>query len=317
MSDRQASRVPEKPEQPIFARPLNEAIARASARAVTVAGLRPCYKYGARLPEHTFGGLGQQLHYTDALLHSACAARQLLALPYEPVCRLAVATGRWEPFAASSVTRRRTWAAFGQPGGGSEMVSAARFQAADAATGTELTPGNGIWLLDEILATGGTADDYCSIPHPSERGSLVDLVDLMSATATEFARELGHTEAFAESKTLDDSVAAAVVYWKHGEHDCTLSVTARVHAGYLNGLKFWAVFWVDDEKTGVRRVSRPIELLAPGVVVARADELTPYSEHSLALMTVLWEQLGALRSMLIKKIATDCSSEAVSYSLLP
>jgi hypothetical protein len=310
--------VAETPEQ-IPARALSDVIARVAARAVSAAGLRPSYKYAARLPERTFGGLGQQLCFTDSLFHSAPVARQFLALPYEPVCRLAVSNARWEQFEGSDTTRRRAWAAFGQPGGAFEMVSSARFQELElrGVAGAPSPPGTESWLLDEMLPTGGTADAYCSIRHPTEHGSLVDLVQIISATATEFATSMREAEAFADSKIIDDSVAAGVVYWKREQHEYTLSVSARVHGDYLSGLKFWAVFWTEDERIGVRHVYKPIELLAPGVVVARVDDFAPHSMQSGVLMTVLWEQFEALRRILMQKIAADCSSEAVRHSLLP
>ena len=308
----------ETPEQ-APARSLTDVIARVAARAVGAAGLRPCYKYAARLPERTFGGLGQQLYYSDALFHSAPVARQLLALPYEPLCRLALSHARWEQFEGSEATRRRAWAAFGQPGGAFEMASSARFQELElrAVAGAQPPPGTESWLLDELLPTGGTADEYCSIRHGAEHGSLVDLVQIISAAAAEFAGSIGETEDFADSKIIDDSVAAGIVYWKREQHEYTLSVSARVHGDYLSGLKFWAVFWTEDERRGVRHVYKPIELLAPGVIVARIDDFAPYSTQSSILMTVLWEQFDALKRMLMQKIAADCSSEAIRHSLLP
>lgn len=308
----------ETPEQ-APARSLSNVIARVAARAVSAAGLRPCYKYAARVPERAFGGLGQQLYYSDALFRSAPDARQFLALPYEPVCRLAISHARWEQFEGSDTTRRRAWAAFGQPGGAFEMVSSARFQELElrAVPVAPAPPGTESWLLEEMLPTGGSADEYCSIRHGAEHGSLVDLVQIISATAAEFASSMRETEAFADSKIIDDSVAAGIVYWKREQHEYTLSVTARVHGDYLSGLKFWAVFWTEDERRGVRHIYKPIELLAPGVIVARIDEFAPYSRQSGVLMTVLWEQFDALRRILMQKIAADCSSEAIRHSLLP
>ena len=308
----------ETPEE-ARARSLSSVIARVAARAVSAADLRPCYKYATRVPERTFGGLGQQLNFTDSLFHSAPVARQFLALPYEPLCRLAVSHARWEQFEGSDTTRRRAWAAFGQPGGAFEMVSSARFQELElhAVAGAAPPPGTESWLLEEMLPTGGSADEYCSIRHGAERGSLVDLVQIISATAAEFARSMRETEDFADSKTIDDSVAAGIVYWKREQHEYTLSVTARVHGDYVSGLKFWAVFWTEDERIGVRHVYKPIELLAPGVIVARIDDFAPYSTQSGILMTVLWEQFEALRRILMQKIAADCSSEAIRHSLLP
>jgi len=310
--------VSEPPEQ-APARSLNDVIARVAARAVSAAGLRACYKYAARLPERTFGGLGQQLYYTDALFRSAPIARQFLALPYEPLCRLAVSSAHWEQFEGSDTSRRRAWAAFGQPGGAFEMVSSAQFQELElrAVAGAQPLPGAESWLLDEMLPTGGTADEYCSIRHPTEHGSLVDLVQIISATAAEFAGSMRETEAFADSKIINESVAAGIVYWKREQHEYTLSVTARVHGDYLSGLKFWAVFWTEDEHIGVRHICKPIELLAPGVIVARLDDFAPYSTQSGVLMTVLWEQFDALRRILMRKTAADCSSEAIRHSLLP
>jgi hypothetical protein len=310
--------VAETPEQ-APARSLNDVIARVAARAVSAAGLRPCYKYSARFPERTFGGLGQQLCFTDSLFRSAPVARQFLALPYEPVCRLAVSNARWEQFEGNDTTRRRAWAAFGQPGGAFEMVSSARFQELElrGVASAQSPPGTESWLLEEMLPTGGSADEYCSIRHGAEHGSLVDLVQIIRATAAEFAGSMRETEAFADSKIIDDSVAAGVVYWKREQHEYTLSVTARVHGGYLSGLKFWAAFWTEDERIGVRHVYKPIELIAPGVIVARIDEFAPYSTQSGVLMTVLWEQFDALKRILMQKIAADCSSEAIRHTLLP
>lgn len=306
---------PEEPRAPS----LSDVVARVAARAVGAAGLRPCYKYAARLPERTFGGLGQQLFYSDALFRSAADARRFLALPYEPLCRLALSHARWEEFEGSGATRRRAWAAFGQPGGAFELASSARFQELElgAVAGAPAPPGTESWLLEELFPSGGGADEYCPIRATDEPTSLVDLVQIISATGAEFARSLQETEAVADAKVVDDSIAAGVVYWKREPHEYTLSVTARVHGDYLSGLKFWAVAWNEDESRGLRHLCKPIELLAPGVIVARIDEFAPYSPQSGALMTVLWEQFEALRRLLTQKSAADCSSEAVRHILLP
>jgi hypothetical protein len=310
--------VAETPEQ-APGRSLRDVIARVNARAVGAAGLRPCYKYAACLPGRTFGGLGQQLSYSDSLFRSAPDARRFLALPYEPVCRIAVSHARWERFEGGEATRRRAWAAFGQPGGAFEMVSSARFQELDlrAVGGAQPPPGAESWLLDEMLPTGGSADEYCSILQPTGHRSLVDLVQIIGATAAEFASSIGESEESADWKIIDDTVAAGIVYWQREPYECTLSVAARVRGDYLSGLKFWAVFWTEDESRGFRHVSRPIELLAPGVIVARIDEFAPYSTQSGILMTVLWEQFEALRRILMQKITADCLSEATRHSLLP
>jgi len=310
--------VTETPEE-TPARSLSDVIARVAARAVSTGDLRPCFRYPARLPERTFGGLGQQLHYTDALFRSAPAARQFLALPYEPLCRLAVSHARWERLEGGDMRRRRVWAAFGQPGGAFELASSARFQELElrGVVGAPSPPGTESWLLEEVLPTGGSTDEYCTIRPASEPGSLVDLVQIINATVAEFAVSISETEAFADSKTIADSIAAGVVYWRRERQEYTLSVTARVHGDYLSGLKFWAVLWTEDERRGLRHLCKPIELLAPGVIVARIDEFAPYSTQSGLLMTVLWEQFESLRCLLLQKSATDCSSEAMRHTLLP
>lgn len=300
------------------ARSLSDVIARVSARAVSTGDLRPCFRYPARLPGRTFGGLGQQLCYTDALFRSAPAARQFLALPYEPLCRLAVSHARWEQFEGGDTRRRRAWAAFGQPGGAFELASSARFQELQlsAVAGAPPPHGTESWLLEEMLPTGGSADEYCSIRPASAPGSLVDLVQIIHATVAEFAVSISATEAFTDSKTIDDSIAAGVVYWRREQHEYTLSVTARVHGDYLSGLKFWAVLWSEDERRGLRHLCKPLELLTPGAIVARIDEFAPYSAQSGLLMTVLWEQFESLRRLLLQKSAADCSSEAMRHILL-
>jgi hypothetical protein len=93
-------------------------------------------------------------------------------------------------------------------------------------------------------------------------------------------------------------------------------VSARVHGEYLNGLKFWAAFWREDARFGVRHLSKSIELVAPGAVVARLAELGPHSQQSGLLMTVIWEQLEALRRLLSRKAAANCWSE-FSHHVLP
>jgi hypothetical protein len=299
-------------------RSLSEVIARVTARAVSAAGMRPCYKYAAQVPVQAFGGLGQQLCYSDALFSSAPDARRWLALPYEPVCRLALSHARWEPFEGSGASRRRAWAAFGEPGGAFEMASSARFQELKLeVTGAVPPSGAEGWLLDELLPTGGAAGEYCAVRQANEPGGFLDLVQIMGATAAEYARGLRETEAWADWKLVDDTVSAAVVYARREPQEYTLSVSARVHGYYLSGLKFWAVLWNDDERLGVRRLSRPIELLAPSVIVARLDELAPYSSQSGALMTIIWEQFEALRHLLLQKSAADYYAEVMRHTLLP
>jgi hypothetical protein len=93
-------------------------------------------------------------------------------------------------------------------------------------------------------------------------------------------------------------------------------VSARVHGEYVNGLRFWAAFWRDDPRLRVRHLSKPLELTAPGVVVARLAQLEAYSWHSDLLMTVVWEQFEALRRLLARKAAADCWSE-FGHHVLP
>jgi hypothetical protein len=309
--------VTETPEQ-ASGTSLRDVMARVSARAVRAAGLRPCYRYPAAMPAQIFGGLGQQLSYTDALLRSAPAARQVLALPYEPVCRLAVSGAQWERLEGTDATRRRAWAAFGHAGGAFEMASSARFAELELRTPAGAPPpGTESWLLDEVLPTGGAADPYCSVRPPAEHGSVLDLVQIIGATAAEYAKTLRQGESVADSKIIDDAIPAGIVYWmREGRHH-TVSVAARVNGDYLSGLKFWAMLWFDDEGSGIRHLYQPIELLAPGMTVARIDEFAPYSAQSAVLMTVLWEQFEALRRILIHKSAANCSSEVVRHTLLP
>jgi hypothetical protein len=297
---------------------LSEVVTRINARAVKAAGLRPCYKYAARWPEQSFGGLGAQLCYSDALFRSAPAARHYLGLPYEPVCRLALSHAQWEAFASSGASRRRAWAAFGVPGGAFEMASSARFQQLElrgvAAAGAHSSTES--WLLDELLPAGGGDADCVSCPG-QEPGGLLDLVQLLAATAAEFSRSLREDGEAAAWKLSDDAVAAAVVYGQREPHEYTLSVAARLHGDYLAGLRFWAVLWRDDERRAVRQLARPIELQAPGVIVARLDELAPYSAQSARLMTIIWEQFSALRQLTVQKNAAECTSEFVEHRLLP
>jgi hypothetical protein len=293
-------------------------MARAGARPVGVAGLRPCYKYPPRRPAGAFGGLGLDASFSDTLFRSAPLARQQLALPYEPACRLAVSQADWLLFPEVGTTRRRVWAAFGQPGGAFEMSSSSRFQ--------ELTLGaiprgpfhHGLesWMLDSSLPSGGTVDEYCSVLDPREQPAALDLVELFAATAMEYAAELGRTEEQAAAKVIDDTIPAACVYWRRDPLEYSVSVTARVRGEHLNGLRFWAVFWSDDEVRGVRWLYKPLEILAPGIVVTRLVELEPGSEQSGRLMTVLWEQFEALRKAALHKATTDCFSEAVRCLLM-
>lgn len=293
-------------------------MARAGARPLGVAGLRPCYRYPARRPCGSFGGLGLDVSFSDTLFRSAPLARQQLALPYEPACRLAVSQADWVRFPDVGTTRRRAWAAFGQPGGGFEMASTSSFQ--------ELSLGrlprgpfhhaHESWMLDSSLPSGGSTDEYCSVVEPRERPAALDLVQVLAATAMEYASELVRHEQVADAKVVDESVPAACVYWRRDPLDYSLSVTARVRGDHLNGLKFWGVFWNDDEVRGVRWVYKPLEVAAPGVMVARLDEFEPDSEHSGRLMTIVWEQFDALRALLLHKAATDCFSEAVRCLLM-
>jgi hypothetical protein len=292
---------------------------RAGARPVGVPGLRPCYTYPVRRPRGVFGGLGQDISFSDTLFRSAPLARGLLALPYEPLYRLAVSQADWVRFAASGTKRRRAWAAFGQPGGAYEMASSAPFQelTLGAVPRSPLVPRLETWMLDGSLPAGGAADDYCAVLEPRWRPGDLELVQLMAATTLEFAAELRRTEAQADAKVVDDQVPAACVFWRREPYDFSLSVTARVSGGQLNGLRFWAVFWNDDEQRGWRWVYKPLEVLAPGIIVTDVDQLSPGSEHSGRLMTVLWEQFEALRRTLQHKASADCFSEAVRVSLLP
>jgi len=283
---------------------------------VAVAGLRPCYRYPARLPTGSFGGLGEQLRFSDALFRSAPLARQLLALPFEPVCRLAVSSPRWEAFADGTTTRQRVWAAFGQPGGAFEMVSAARFQKQGRGFVPQTTAPGGYWQLEELLPSGGGSDKYCPVASSDEGSGFLELVQLIAATATEYAASVAATGTPAAAKIVDDCVAAAVVHWTQEPFEHSLSVSARVHGQYLNGLKFWAAFWREDARFGVRHLSKSIELVAPGAVVARLAELGPHSQQSGLLMTVIWEQLEALRRLLSRKAAANCWSE-FSHHVLP
>ncbi|NLE22568.1 MAG: hypothetical protein GX624_07305 [Actinobacteria bacterium] len=288
---------------------LADALARAGAREVTVPGLRPSFRYPARLPRGSFGGLGGQLCFSDALFRSAPLARQLLGLPYEPVCRLAVSNAGWEAFPGGATTRRRAWAAFGQPGGAFEMASSRRFHERGSR-------GAARWQLDEPMPTGGGSDEFCSVSSPDERGGFVELVRLMAATAIEFAAAVSESGTPATAKIVDERVAAAVVHWTEGAFEHSLSVSARVHGEYLNGLRFWGAFWRDDERLRVRHLSKPLVLTAPGAVVARLSRLEAYSWQSDLVMTVVWEQLEALRRLLSRKAAAECWSE-FSHHVIP
>jgi len=292
---------------------LSQVMARAGARPVGAAGLRPCYKYPAYRPVRSFGGLGQELSYSDALFRSAPLARRLLALPYEPVCRLAVSQAEWVRFPSSGTTRRRAWAAFGQPGGAFEMASASRFQelSLGALPNRPFPYGVESWLLDGLLPSGGAADEFCTVLEPHEHPPVLDLVRILAATAIEFAAQLDG----AEAKVIDDAVPAACVYWRREPHEYSVSVLARVNGDHLNGLKFWAVFWDDDERQGVRYVYKPIEMRAPSIIVTHLYDLWPESEQSGRLMTIVWEQFEALRRMVSHKAAYDCFSEAVRHDL--
>jgi hypothetical protein len=275
---------------------------------VAVPGLRPCFRYPARLPRGSFGGFGEQLCFSDVLFRSAPLARQLLGLPYEPVGRLAVANPGWETFPDGATTRRRAWAAFGQPGGAFEMASSRRFH--------EQGPrGAAHWRLEEPMPTGGGSDEYASVASPDERGGFIELVRLIAATAVEYAANISESGTPATAKVVDERVAAAVVHWTQGPFEHSLSVSARVHGEYINGLKFWAAFWRDDSRLRVRHLSRSLVLTAPGAVVARLADLEAYSWQSDQLMTVAWEQLEALRRLLSRKAAADCWSEFGHYVL--
>ncbi len=305
------------PPEGIATPSLSQVMARAGARPVNTAGLRPCYMYPPYRPVRTFGGLGQELCFTDALFRSAPQARRMLALPYEPVCRLAVSQAEWVRFPSTGTTRRRAWAAFGQPGGAFEMASASRFQelSLGALPRRPFPQGVESWMLDGLLPSGGIADDFCSILEPHEHPAVLDLVQLLAATAMEFAAQLSESGTPAAAKVVDDSIPAACVYWKREPHEYTISVSARVTGEHLNGLKFWAVFWDDDERRAVRWAYKPIEVVAPGLIVTQLYELWPNSEQSARLMTVVWEQFDALRRMVLHKADTDCFSEAVRCSL--
>jgi hypothetical protein len=297
---------------------LSQVMARAGARPVGVAGLRPCYKYPARRSGGSFGGLGLDNSFTDTLFRSAPLARQQLALPYEPVCRLAVSQADWLRFPDVGTTRRRAWAAFGQPGGAFEMSSAAAFQELSLG-GLPRGPfhhAHESWMLDSSLPSGGELDEYCSVVEPREHPAALDLVQLLTATVVEYAADLAGHEQLADAKVVDETVPAACVHWRKDPLDYSLSVTARVHGDRLNGLKFWGVFWNDDEVRGVRWVYKALEVAAPGVMVTKLDELGPDSEHSGRLMTIVWQQFDALRALLLHKAATDCFSEAVRCLLM-
>lgn len=274
-----------------------------------VPGLRPCFRYPARLPRGSFGGFGGQLCFSDVLFRSAPLARQLLALPYEPVGRLAVSNTRWEVFSGGATTRRRAWAAFGQPGGAFEMASSARFH--------EQGPrGAARWQLEEPLPSGGGSEQYCSVASPDERGGFVELVRLLAATTIEYAASLSERDMPAAAKVVDERVAAAVVHWTREPFEHSLSVSASVHGEYLNGLKFWAVFWREDARASIRHLSKAIELTVPGAVVVRLADLGARSRQSDLLMTVVWEQFEALRRLLTRKTTADCWSE-FSHHVLP
>ncbi len=293
-------------------------MARAGARPVGVAGLRPCYTYPPRRPTGAFGGLGLEASFSDTLFRSAPLARQQLALPYEPACRLAVSQAEWALFPEVGTTRRRAWAAFGQPGGAFEMASPSRFQELSLGALPRGPFHHGVesWMLDGSLPSGGSVDEFCSVLDPREHAAALDLIEILAATTLEYAAELGRSEEQVAAKVVDDTVPAACVYWRREPLEYSVSVTARVRDHHLNGLKFWAVFWSDDEVRGVRWVYSPLEIVAPGLVVARLDELEPDSEQSGRLMTVLWEQFDALRKAVLHKATTDCFSEAVRCLLM-
>jgi hypothetical protein len=303
------------PSQPRSSLSLGDALARARVRDVAVAGLRPSYLYPARLPTRSFGGLGEPLRFSDVLIRSAPLARQLLALPYVPVCRLAVSGARWEAFAGGA-TRQRVPAAFGQPGGAFEMASALRFYQQQAGEAPRASALCGFWQLDEPMPSGGGSDEYCPVAEADAGGGFTELLHLLAATAEEYAASLTQRGTPAAAKIVDDGVAAAVVHWTQEPFARSLSVSARVHGGYVNGLKFWAALWREDPDHGVRHLSSPIELEAPGAIVARLAELGPRSAQSGRLMTIVWEQFEALRQLLARKEAANCWSE-FSHQVLP
>ena len=288
-------------------------MALAGARRLGVPGLRPCYKYPAARPSGPFGGLGLDASFSDTLFRSAPLARRQLALPYEPACRLAVSQAEWVLFPEVGTTRRRAWAAFGQPGGAFEMASPACFQELSLGGLPRASLQHDVesWMLDGALPAGGDVDEFCSVLEPRQRPAALDLLEVLAATALEFAADLGRHEEMAGAKVVDDSVAAACVHWRRDPLDYSVSVTARVRGDHLNGLRFWGMFWSDDEVRGVRWVYKPVEIVAPGVIVTRLDEFGPDSEQSGRLMTVLWEQFAALKALLVHKAAADCFSEAV------
>ena len=276
---------------------------------MAVPGLRPIFRYPARLPSNSFGGLGVQLCFSEVLFRSAPLARQLLALPYEPVGRLAVSNATWEAFPGGTTTRRRAWAAFGQPGGAYEVASSRRFH-------EEGPRGAARWRFEESMPSGGGSDEYCPVASPDERGGFIELVRLFAATATEYAASLSESGTPAAAKIVDERVAGAVVQWTQAPFELSISVGGRVHGEYLNGLKFWAAFWRDDTRLRVRHLSKAVELVAPAAVVTRLAELSAYSRQSELLMTVVWEQFDALRRLLSRKGAADCWSE-FDHHVLP
>ena len=234
------------------------------------------YKYFPFHPNRPIGGGNSQTYYTYSEIDSAYRAREFLAVPYEPLCRVVIDPALpdddiFEEFDGDrqSDKIRRIWAAFSLIGGATEMVTKKIFNPPENSDYDSEEDASGNWSIDHELPTGGTYDEFSSFTRMSIEHDLV--INLFRNVGL---RTFGEIEGV-DWKTLDD-LPGLIIHWSGIENfEYSISVLAKCPDGIINGLKFWGVFWKDYKvfDNTVRQIYKPIEIKIPGYPIKKRSNI--------------------------------------------
>lgn len=265
------------------------------------------YKYFPRKPTGVIGDQKNQKYFSDNVFDSAIRAKEYLAIPYEPLYRIAITPYKnnyntiWEAFEGSTIdqTKRRVWAAFGRHGGAWEKVTKQQFLENEK----NLQKGKGVyagtWSIDKILYTGGYIEEYCHFRKPTEHNLILNL---LKRFLKNYSRR-GENQEFGEIKEgfqwkIRDDFLGGIFYWVANQFKYTISVLVKAHEKFYNGLKFWGVFWKDGDNK--RKVYKPVEVIVPGFPLIEEGDLAD-TQNSSDFEIFLDSKFGDIRKTLVEK----------------
>ena len=239
------------------------------------------FKYFPKKPLSEIGDGKNQKYFTESSFDSAVMAKRYLAIPYEPLYRVRIEPNinsdrLWEKFEdeREECKRRRIWASFGLHGGGWEMVTRRKFLKKELRRSTDAKLPkrgySGAWSIDKELLSGGWVDEYSCFKKPTEHDSVDRLLKV-------FLQGYKPGEAEVSGWKVPDDFIGGVFYWRLGDFEYTISVLIKSFENIYNGVKFWGVFWKDDNNKSKRMVYKPIEIVIPGFPLLKKNELTNLS----------------------------------------